>query len=207
MSDVAGIYDNELRGSEVAAPSSSCSDVMSAIRRAAVWVKTTLWSDDQSGKLVDPVLRFGYLILVAVAVATLACGAVPIFQFARARGKHNGIEVIVSTINYVLLAFIVLELAETAREQLKSLDKRAGRFGLVDNLLVIGILSSVRHMLTIGAEIAAPTASTINPTVRLEELAVNIVAVVVLIGGLSIVKRLPGAGNRSADTTLDSSSR
>jgi hypothetical protein len=51
-------------------------------------------------------------------------------------------------LNAALLTFIILELAHTVREQIE--EPRLSR-GLVCDLLAIGVLSSVRHLLAAGA--------------------------------------------------------
>jgi hypothetical protein len=102
---------------------------------------------------------------------------------------------VTTIINDVLLVFIILELVESAREQLSG-DRRVSP-QLVEKLLIIGVLASIRHILTVGAELAVKSDPRLT-RLWLLELGVNAVAVLVLIGGLVLVHRLYGAQGEHA---------
>src|SRR5205823_14018373 len=100
------------------------------------------------GQSIERVLRVGVLIgLLIAAVATF------IDALASLTGRHlpDAFGIIVPTwLNAALLIFIVLELAQTVRQQIEARERLSR--SLVCNLVAIGVLSSVRHLLAVGAK-------------------------------------------------------
>jgi hypothetical protein len=152
---------------------------------------TSPTKDTAFDSITNGLISIGATVLIAVAMATLAYGAVPLYRLAI---EHHGIAwlVITGIINTVLLVFIILELVETAHEQLRPNKTERLSCDLVRKLLIIGILSCIRHILTIGAGLTAPTGIVDkHPSIQLQELGINTVAVLILIIGLIL---LPKAG-------------
>jgi hypothetical protein len=96
-----------------------------------------------------------------------------------------------------LLIVIVLELAETIRQQVQVRERLSSQ--LVTNFLIIGIVSAIRHLLALGAQLSLGSAETLLSVRRslLLELAVNAAVVLGLLGGyLLVVRVIPRGGPR-----------
>ena len=125
-------------------------------------------------------------LLIITAFVSLGYGLwSPLFGAISSR-QITLLDAIVSVINSVLLVFIILELVETTDM------KPGGRHGqrLVSKLLIIGILSSVRHWLQIGIGLPSIGPKTDHQVVMLDlrELGVNAGLVLVLAAGLVCVR-------------------
>jgi uncharacterized membrane protein (DUF373 family) len=81
-----------------------------------------------------------FAIFVTGIIAVFFSGTEPTLAKAVTTGLNNG-----------LLIFIILELVETVRQQVRARERLYR--DLVRNFLVIGIVSSVRHLLAVGAQI------------------------------------------------------
>jgi hypothetical protein len=101
------------------------------------------------GELLERILRVGVLsglLIAATATFVVALASLGGWELP------NGFEVVVPTwLNAALLIFIVLELAQTVRQQIKAEDEERLSRSLVCNLVAIGVLSAVRHLLAVGA--------------------------------------------------------
>jgi hypothetical protein len=88
-----------------------------------------------------------------------------------------------------LLIVIVLELVETIRQQVQVRERLSGK--LVRNFLIIGIVSAIRHLLALGAQLSLGSPET-DVSVRrslLLELGVNAAIVLALLAGYLLIVR------------------
>lgn len=99
---------------------------------------------------------------------------------------HNFTEAALKGIDVAFLAIILLELLHTIRSQ-SSLSKQLQEF------LIIGITSAVRH----GLELAATSSTGVNPQSVVINLAINALAVFVLVGALWVAEKTAKEGRRS----------
>ena len=84
------------------------------------------------------------LVLIGVLIAS---SAVLSLWRSRSTGLQQGVA---AWLNATLLIFIVLEIAQTVRKQLQEGERLTQ--DLVCTFLAIGIVSSIRHLLAVGAE-------------------------------------------------------
>ncbi len=147
------------------------------------------WKKEPAAITVEGFLRLGIVFLIGVVIAIFVYSIYYVID----RHDHDFPALSQVVISNVLLIFIVLELIEIAREQIRSYqdNKRKGLFSprlgktLLRMLLIVGVLSSVRHLLTVGAQL---TTSTEPPrSIKLWELGVTAGAVLLLVGGLILV--------------------
>jgi uncharacterized membrane protein (DUF373 family) len=87
----------------------------------------------------------------------------------------------------VILAVIILELAHTVHEQISY--KRGLTVLLVNDFLIIGAVSAVRHVLVLGAELSMGSID-VNGGVDtdLHQLEANVFLVAVLLGGMWLIR-------------------
>ncbi len=132
------------------------------------------------------------LVLVALTVGALVLLGLAgyvfynILHFALHHHGRHFQDVVADIINEILLVFIIVELVETAYHQVR--EGIGGALGkkLVKKLLIIGLLSSVRHLLTIGAELSTNPNGTLHGQ-RLNDIlsALGVSAAIVI--GLALV--------------------
>lgn len=142
-------------------------------------------------KTVEGLLRLGIAFLIAAVIGTFLYP----FYYVIDRHDYDLLSISRVIINSVLLVFIVLELVEIAQEQLRAHDSndrelpfnpRLGK-KLIRMLLIVGVLSSVRHLVSTGLELTSP-GSTGN-SLKLWELGITAGVVLALVGGLILVDR------------------
>jgi len=152
---------------------------------------TELWRG-LTARAVEAFLWLGIALLVGVVVAIF----VHSIYYVIDRNDHDFAELSQLLISNVLLIFIVLELIEIAQHQIGRRGARRDKqesdvfspyLGKVflRMLLIVGVLSSVRHLLIIGAELTTSTRAPDSHT--LWELGVTAGVVLVLVGGLILV--------------------
>jgi hypothetical protein len=133
---------------------------------------------------VDRLLRLGVMfgLLIAAGAAFISASA----TLAGQTLSPWFAAIVPAWLNASLLIFIILELAHTVREQIE--EARLSR-KLVCDLLAIGVLSSVRHLLAVGAWLQARTnlsTGDLEPALKMNaiiELAVSAVIVLLLVVG------------------------
>ncbi len=103
-------------------------------------------------------------------------------------------EQVTHAVNGVLFVIIVMEILRTVLAHFDDTGLQLEPF------LVIGIVSAVRHILTVGAQASLGTAST-NDEFRhtMIELAINSTVVLVLVVGLILVRRTQGPTGDAED--------
>lgn len=132
-------------------------------------------------RMLRAVVMIG-LLLTAVLTAVAAVTALIISTLHKEFASS-----VPAWLNSTLLIFIVLELVQTVRQQIDAKERLSRT--LVCNFLAFGVLSSVRHLLGIGAEMSLlshdpKTMSASDAVARqgqLVELAVTAVIVLVLV--------------------------
>jgi uncharacterized membrane protein (DUF373 family) len=98
--------------------------------------------------------------------------------------RDNFILQVTNGINDVLFVVIVMELLRTVIGHLEATDFQLGPF------LIVGIISAVRHILTVGARLTLAGAGSESHFVRTQiELAVSAAVVLALSLGLLLVRR------------------
>jgi hypothetical protein len=116
------------------------------------------WIEAKSSLLAQIAAAFVLVLLTIGAVALLVLAGVIFWNIVDlARNNPHDLSFGVATaavINEVLLIFIVAELVETAYYQVKEGLGRALNWKLVEKLLIIALLSSIRHLLSVGAELS-----------------------------------------------------
>lgn len=124
------------------------------------------------------------IIYVAVAVILVAIAAVLLYRTVvdSFSGHHLFAERITTAVNGVLFVVIVLELFRTVIAHLDG-----GGFQLMP-FLVIGIISSVRHILLIGSRSLATETGTVFDHTQIE-LGVNAAVALALVIALVLVRR------------------
>lgn len=133
------------------------------------------------------------LLLVGVSILVLVHGA---FDFV---SKGSGVpERVTSLVNSVLFVIIVMEMLRTVMAHFDDAGLQLKPF------LIIGSISAVRHILTVGAR-ATLGASTSGPDFRSGEieLAVNAAVVMVLVVGLVLVRHSEWDPTGGADAAAD----
>lgn len=126
-------------------------------------------------------------VLFVVAVVVLARTAGELLH------RHHGFAATVTdAINGVLFVVIVMELLRTVMAHFER-----GGFQL-QPFLVIGIISVVRHILTVGARLTLGGEAPSQFARTQVELAVNAGVVLVLTVGLVLIRRTDADGSRDA---------
>lgn len=120
------------------------------------------------------------LVLVALAAGVLVQTVSDFFR----TGSHPFATRVTSVVNGVLFVIIVMEILSTVVAHFKNAGFQLKPF------LIIGIISAVRHVLTIGAQLSLQ-AETSNSAFRRTqiELGVNAAVVLALVLGLVLVRR------------------
>jgi uncharacterized membrane protein (DUF373 family) len=134
--------------------------------------------------LIEALNSIEDVIYVAVAAILVAIAAVLLYRTVvdSFSGHHLFADRITTAVNGVLFVVIVLELFRTVIAHLEG-----GGFQLIP-FLVIGIISSVRHILLIGSRsLSAETGNVFNHTQI--ELAVNAGVALALVIALVLVRR------------------
>jgi uncharacterized membrane protein (DUF373 family) len=142
------------------------------------------------------VIRIGEdLIHYAVALILVAVAAIVLYHTAYdlATSKEKFATAATTAVNGVLFALIVIEVMRTVVSHFE-------RGGLqLQPFLIIGIISAVREILTVGARLSLQGAmKEPSPTVvhdALLELGVNAAVVVGLALALVLIRRLAGIGD------------
>jgi uncharacterized membrane protein (DUF373 family) len=138
------------------------------------------------------------LIHYAVALVLLAVAAIVLYHtvYDLATSKERTAVVVTTAVNGVLFAIIVIEVMRTVVAHFEH-----GGFQL-QPFLIIGIISAVREILTVGARLSlVGSVHDPAPTVvhnALLELGVNAAVVVGLALALVLVRRLAGFGDDPA---------
>lgn len=136
------------------------------------------------------VSRVGDVLQLAIAVLLVVIAAVVLYRTCADLVTSNGQFAIRITdaINGVLFVVIILELLETVMSHFEG-----GGFQL-QPFLVIGIISAVRHILTVGARLSLLGESTSDAFQRAQvELGVNAGVVLGLALALILVRRSSGS--------------
>jgi uncharacterized membrane protein (DUF373 family) len=126
------------------------------------------------------------IVHYAVAVLLLALA---LFVMARTVGDfvaahHSFPERVTGVINGVLFVIIVMEILRTVVAHFGEADFQLKPF------LIIGIISAVRHILTVGAQLSLGVEKSANDFRRAQvELGVNAGVVLALVTGLVFVRR------------------
>jgi Short C-terminal domain/Phosphate-starvation-inducible E family len=145
---------------------------------------------EQLDQGINIALFFGIVFLLVVAFAIFLHSVYAVIDH-----RHGlFLELATTVINGILLVFIVLELIETAQTQLERGFRKRIQGDLVRKLLIIGILSAVRHILTIGADLSrTPPGNNAKDAAQfthsLQELGVDATVVLVLVLALVLVSR------------------
>jgi hypothetical protein len=159
--------------------------------------KADRWSSKhwrgRASATIEGSLWVGIVFLIGVVVAIFGHSIYHVID----RRDHAFSELSQFVISNVLLVFIVLELIEIALHQIRHSHRRGqqaeGVFSpylskiFLRMLLIVGILSTVRHLLVLGAQLTTSTAT--PDTNTLWELGVTAAAVLALIGGLIVLHR------------------
>ena len=136
------------------------------------------------GEPVERLLRAVVMLGLLLTAALTAIAAVAALLISL---RHREFASTVAVgLNSTLLIFIVLELVQTVRQQIDAKERLSRN--LVCNFLVIGVLSSVRHLLGVGAEMTlvvpkldVQAAASAARQGQLVELCVTAVIVLVLV--------------------------
>jgi uncharacterized membrane protein (DUF373 family) len=133
-------------------------------------------------RLIDPIETLvHYLVAVLLLLITGRVLWHAVVDLATQR--HDFAEQVIRGVNDILLVVIMMELLRTVVAHLETNDFQLRSF------LVIGIISAVRHILTLGAQ-ASLGADEHGPATEAQvELGLNAVVVVVLVVGLIMVRR------------------
>jgi uncharacterized membrane protein (DUF373 family) len=134
------------------------------------------------------------LLLVAVAVAVLVKS---VLDFFNGHGQVFALRV-TAVINSVLFVIIVMEILRTVVAHFDDAGLQLKPF------LIIGIISAVRHILTVGAQVSLGAAEADADHFRRAqtELGVNAAVVIALVIGLVLVWHSEGATDDArSDTT------
>lgn len=145
--------------------------------------------DEEAAEVPAPVLALGKLqdlVYYGIALVLLVLGAAAlagtVVDFFAADDKFA--ERITHVVNGVLFVVIVLELLRTILAHFQDSTFQLKPF------LIIGIISVVRHILTVGAELSIEEESGGDLFHRSDvELAVNALVVVALVVGLVLVRK------------------
>jgi uncharacterized membrane protein (DUF373 family) len=136
--------------------------------------------------LIRALLRGEELVLAVLSALLFALAVVVLVRTVRdlaaPPGSEPYAETITRALNGVLFVLIVMEVLRTIVARLQG-----GGFRL-QPFLVIGIISAVRHILTVGAQLSLADQNT--PLVRtMVELGVNVGVVLVLAVSLVLIRR------------------
>jgi uncharacterized membrane protein (DUF373 family) len=144
----------------------------------------------RSGRLIAALSTAEDVIYVGVAVILVAIAAVLLYRTVvdSFSGHHLFAERITTAVNGVLFVVIILELFRTVISHFEG-----GGFQLIP-FLVIGIISSVRHILLIGSRSLSTETGKIFDHTQIE-LAVNAGVALALVIALVLVRRSEPAGS------------
>src|SRR3954447_13923607 len=129
--------------------------------------------------LIEDIVHYG------VAAVLLGVSAVVLWH-SGAELFHHDVEFaerVTSVVNGTLFVIIVLEILRTVVAHFEEEDLQLKPF------LIIGIISAVRHILTIGAQSSLGAAEHGPARERQIDLGLNAIVVVVLVVGLIMVRR------------------
>jgi uncharacterized membrane protein (DUF373 family) len=138
-----------------------------------------------TSRLLDRAEDAFHLILTAIlfGVATGALVFTLIRLFTTDPFFPNGM---LQAVNDVLFIVIILELARTVIARFRDGFYQLSRF------LIIGVIASVRHLLSVGSSLTLNTEKTQQAFDRgIIELGINTVIVLVLIFGIFLTTRMP----------------
>jgi uncharacterized membrane protein (DUF373 family) len=136
-----------------------------------------LWTIDIAEDLIHAVIAF---ILISIAVAVLWDSASSVLH-TRPFFPYG----VISAINDVLFVIIILEILRTVTAHFRDGGIQIGPF------LVIGIISAVRHILTVSASLTLEGDGTPEHfSHAMIELALNGGLVIVLVGGLALLHNI-----------------
>lgn len=140
--------------------------------------KTTAW---------DVLYECGTLVLYVATILLLIAEAVWILLHTFSiLFEPNFASDLPQVLGGIVLAIIILELGETVHEQIRERPRLS--VNLVSNFLTIGIVSAIRHILVIGAQLSIPKGgSVVNHDALLRELLSNVALIVVLLLGVLVV--------------------
>ena len=134
------------------------------------------------------------LVLVGVAAVVLVRSVLDSFD----AGHHTFPERVTSVINSILFVIIVMEILRTVVAHFDDAGLQLKPF------LIIGIISAVRHILTVGAQASLGAADTAHAAEDFShsqiELGVNAAVVIALVIGLVMVWRSERVALESAET-------
>jgi uncharacterized membrane protein (DUF373 family) len=129
--------------------------------------------------LVEDIVHYGVAsVLLGVASVVLWHSGSELFKF-----EEPFAERVTSVVNGTLFVIIVLEILRTVVAHFEDADLQLKPF------LIIGIISAVRHILTIGAQASLGAESHGKASEAQIDLGLNAVVVVVLVVGLIMVRR------------------
>jgi len=132
------------------------------------------------------------LLLVGVAVAVLVSSVIDFFNGT----DHAFAERVTAVINSVLFVIIVMEILRTVVAHFDDAGLQLKPF------LIIGIISAVRHILTVGAQVSLGTEDDAAHFRRAQmELGVNAAVVLALVVGLVLVWRSEAATPQAESDT------
>ncbi len=148
-------------------------------------------------------IAIGAFALLGFALAIFAVGIHHIVDVLQNGDSFQNVTTYV--VNEVLLVFIIVELVETAEHQIRVGLRESLQGDLVLKLLIIGILASVRHLLSVGAQLTTGSENT-RPlfgaraaqalqqqkqatTQALQGIGVNAAVVLILVAGLILFAR------------------
>jgi uncharacterized membrane protein (DUF373 family) len=123
------------------------------------------------------------LLLMVISALVLGHSTVDFF-----RGHAPFAERVTSLVNGVLFVLIVMEILRTVMAHFDDAGLQLKPF------LIIGTISAVRHILTVGAKTSLGAAGDADFRNGEIELAINAVVVIVLVAGLVLVRRTERGG-------------
>lgn len=130
---------------------------------------------------------------LAVALLLLVVAAVVLYRTVSdfLTVHHTFAERVTAAVNGVLFVIIVMEILRTVLAHFEEAGFQLKPF------LIIGIISAVRHILTVGAQLSLGAESGSGPFRRAQiELGVNAAVVIVLVVGLVLVRRSDPAADQ-----------
>ncbi|MDQ3877621.1 MAG: hypothetical protein M3290_04630 [Actinomycetota bacterium] len=139
-------------------------------------------------------LTFVMILLFAMSGLVLYNAGVAAYHVLRIihtpphRSKFIFARLITKVVSDALLVVIAMELLETIRQQITGDERLTSQ--LVNNFLVIGIVSAIRHLLAVGAELSLGVPNALETPLRVSllwELGANGAVVGVLLLGLRLI--------------------
>lgn len=174
------------------APWNGCRNTWSEV--TAVWGELVNLDDPPEG-LTETTRLYRYVtvtLYLLVMLCMVGIGGV-VLVLAAVRPFHGRLplQVKVSTsLGGLILAVIIFELLETVFKQLAEGERLS--VGLVNNFLIIGAVSAVRHILVIGALLSDSERVTGNRVTEhaneINQLFANVVLVAVLLAGIWLIR-------------------